>query len=85
MVRSPNYLIAIIYGEDLETKYQSVIGKLNRMIEEFNTKEIREKELSIAYGHAIYTKDINYSLHDIERQAEKAMYECKHLMKVERN
>ncbi len=76
--------LAIIYGEDPETEYQSIVKDLNNRIDEFNQKENKPIKLSFAYGHAICTSNQNYSIHDSERIADKEMYECKHAMKAER-
>ena len=76
--------LAILYGEDPETVYQSVVKELNERIEEFNISENKDIRLSFAYGHAICTSDQNYSIHDSERMADKEMYECKRMIKAER-
>ena len=76
--------LAIIYGEDPEAEYQSIVKDLNLRIDEFNQKENKPIKLSFAYGHAICTSSQNYSIHDSERIADKEMYECKHAMKAER-
>ena len=76
--------LAIIYGEDPEAEYQSIVKDLNNRIDEFNQKENKPIKLSFAYGHAICTSNQNYSIHDSERIADKEMYECKHAMKAER-
>ena len=76
--------LAIIYGDDPETVYQTIVKDLNRRIEEFNSKEESDIPLSFAYGHAICTSDQNHSIHDSERIADKEMYECKRMMKAER-
>ena len=76
--------LAIIYGEDPETVYQSVVKDLNNRIDEFNKTENKPIKLSFAYGHAICTSNQNYSIHDSERIADKEMYACKHAMKAER-
>ena len=76
--------LAIIYGEDPEAEYQSIVKDLNKRINEFNQKENMPIKLSFAYGHAICTSSQNYSIHDSERIADKEMYECKHAMKAER-
>ena len=46
-----------------------------------NNEEI---PLSFAYGHAVCTSCQSESFHDSERQADKEMYECKRMMKAER-
>ena len=76
--------LAIIYGEDPEAEYQSIVKDLNSRIDEFNQREKKPIQLSFAYGHAICTSSQNYSIHDSERIADKEMYECKHAMKAER-
>jgi len=76
--------LAVIYGDDPEETYRSVVEKLNRGIEEFNNKEKKEIKLSIAYGHSLCTSSLDYSIHDSERIADKEMYECKRMMKAER-
>ncbi len=76
--------LAIIYGNDPEAAYQSIVEDMNNRIEEFNKNNNREIPLSFAYGHAICTSSQNYSIHDSERMADKEMYECKHRMKAER-
>ena len=76
--------LAIIYGEDPEAEYQSIVKDLNNRIDEFNQRENKPIKLSFAYGHAICTSSQNYSIHDSERIADKEMYECKHAMKAER-
>lgn len=76
--------LAVIYGDDPEETYRSVVEKLNRGIEEFNNKEKKEIKLSIAYGHSLCTSSWDYSIHDSERIADKEMYECKRMMKAER-
>ncbi len=77
--------IAIIYGEDPEAVYQSIVKDLNNRLDDFNAKANKPIKLSFAYGHAICTSSQNYSIHDSERIADKEMYECKHAMKAERN
>ena len=76
--------IAIIYGEDPEAEYQSIVKDLNNRLDDFNAKANKPIKLSFAYGHAICTSSQNYSIHDSERIADKEMYECKHTMKAER-
>ncbi len=76
--------LAIIYGEDPETLYQSAIKDLNDKIAKFNETEKSDYPLSFAYGHAICTSGQNYSIHDYERIADAEMYDCKHRMKAER-
>ncbi|MBQ5432144.1 MAG: GGDEF domain-containing protein, partial [Treponema sp.] len=76
--------LAIIYGEDPEAAYQSVVKNLNDRIAEYNNSENKEIQLSFAYGHALCTSSQNYSIHDSERIADREMYECKRMMKVER-
>ncbi|MCR5418508.1 MAG: GGDEF domain-containing protein [Lachnospiraceae bacterium] len=76
--------LAIIYGEDPEASYQTVVEDLKKLVEEFNDKKKKEIPLSFAYGHAICTSSQNYSIHDSERIADKEMYECKRIMKAER-
>ncbi len=61
--------LAIIYGEDPEGLYQSVIKDLNDKLVEFNEKEKSDHPLSFAYGHAICASGQNYSIHDSERIA----------------
>lgn len=76
--------LAVIYGDDPEETYRSVVEKLNRGIEEINNKEKKEIKLSFAYGHSLCTSSQDYSIHDSERIADKEMYECKRMMKAER-
>ena len=76
--------LAIIYGDDPETVYQSVVKDLNDRIEKYNNSENKEIPLSLAYGHALCISSQNYSIHDSERIADKEMYECKRMMKAER-
>ncbi len=76
--------LAVIYGDDPEQAYQSVVKDLNNRIKEYNASKNKEIQLSIAYGHAICTSGQNYSIHDSERIADKEMYECKRMMKAER-
>jgi len=76
--------LAIIYGEDPEAVYQSIVKDLNNRLDDFNAKANKPIKLSFAYGHAICTSSQNYSIHDSERIADKEMYECKHAMKAER-
>ena len=76
--------LAIIYGDNPETAYQTVVKKLNDRIAEYNDSENKEIPLSLAYGHALCTSSQNYSIHDSERIADKEMYECKRQMKAER-
>jgi diguanylate cyclase (GGDEF)-like protein len=76
--------LAIIYGNDPEAAYQSIVEDMNNRIDEFNKSNNNEIPLSFAYGHAICTSSQNYSIHDSERMADKEMYECKHRMKAER-
>ena len=75
---------AILYGQNPEDIYQSVVKDLNKRIDEYNAKENKPIKLSFAYGHSICTSSQNYSIHDSERIADKEMYECKHAMKAER-
>lgn len=76
--------LAIIYGDDPEEAYQSVVKDLNIRIKEYNDSNNKAVKLSFAYGHAICTSSQNYSIHDSERIADKEMYECKRMMKAER-
>ncbi|MBR6316408.1 MAG: diguanylate cyclase [Lachnospiraceae bacterium] len=76
--------LAILYGENLESVYDSMIEDLNSRIDAFNQKENKEIKLSFAYGHAICNSSQDYSIHDSERLADKEMYECKRRMKAER-
>jgi diguanylate cyclase (GGDEF)-like protein len=76
--------LAIIYGDDPEAVYQSVVKDLNDRIEKYNDSENKEIPLSLAYGHALCISSQNYSIHDSERIADKEMYECKRMMKAER-
>ena len=75
---------AILYGQNPEDVYQSVVKDLNKRIDEYNAKENKPIKLSFAYGHSICTSSQNYSIHDSKRIADKEMYECKHAMKAER-
>ena len=76
--------LAIIYGDDPEEAYQSVVKDLNIRLKEYNESNNKAVKLSFAYGHAICTSSQNYSIHDSERIADKEMYECKRMMKAER-
>ena len=76
--------LAIIYGDDPEEAYQSVVKDINIRIKEYNDSNNKAVKLSLAYGHAICTSSQNYSIHDSERIADKEMYECKRMMKAER-
>lgn len=76
--------LAVIFGDDPEKAYQSVVKDLNNRIKEYNNSKNKEIELSMAYGHAICTSSQNYSIHDSERIADKEMYECKRMMKAGR-
>ena len=76
--------LAVIFGDDPEKAYQSVVKELGNRIKEYNAAKNKEIKLSLAYGHAICTSSQNYSIHDSERIADKEMYECKRMMKAER-
>ena len=76
--------LAVIFGDDPEKEYQSVVKELGNRIKEYNAAKNKEIKLSLAYGHAICTSSQNYSIHDSERIADKEMYECKRMMKAER-
>lgn len=76
--------LAVIFGDDPEKAYQSIVKDLNNRIKEYNNSKDKEIKLSIAYGHAICTSSQNYSIHDSERIADKEMYKCKQMMKAER-
>ncbi len=75
---------AVIYGEDLEAEYQSIVSELKRGMEAYNLSENKDNQFSFAFGHAICTSSQNDSIHESERQADKEMYECKRMMKAER-
>ena len=76
--------LALIFSDDLENAYQSMIKKLNDKINELNENVKYDFPLSFAYGHSLCSSTQNSSIHDCEKLADKEMYECKHRMKAER-
>ncbi len=72
---------AIIYGEDPEKLYQSIIDTLIQLVERYNQNNGEEFKLSIAYGHSICTSGEPAAINRAEREADQEMYECKRRMK----
>ena len=76
--------IAIIGGPDVEETADGAIELMERLSEEYNTREDPPVKLDIAYGMALFTVsdgDIESSV----RLADQRMYECKHIKKLKSN
>lgn len=74
---------AIITKTDDETTAQEAISNMEKLIEEYNCQENPPVLLDIAYGMAPY-RAAEGSLKSAELLADKRMYECKRIKKLEK-
>lgn len=73
--------IAIITGSVDESIAHNAVKQMETMIQEYNTREKPPVQLDIAYGIASFSVDGD-SLEKAEQLADKRMYECKHIKKL---
>lgn len=73
--------MALIFGDNPEKEYQQIIELLKKKADEYNKKNTMGVPLSFAYGHAMCSSSDNESIYDIEKEADKEMYNCKSIMK----
>lgn len=64
-------------GENLQKRFRKCHEEMNRSVDEFNLSGAAEEKLYIACGTAVYEKKAGLSLEDIEKEADRNMYEDK--------